>query len=74
MFQCDTNNKNGKKILLYIFKTISLISKVFPPRIVIIKGVAKKNWCFKFYNFGLRFLKENVRYPFSLRERERFDI
>ena len=29
-----------------------------------IKGVAKKTWCFEFYNFGLRFLKENDRYLF----------
>ena len=37
-------------------------------KIYIIKGVAKKTWSFKFYNFSLCFLKENDRYPFlSLR-------
>jgi hypothetical protein len=29
-----------------------------------LKGVANKRWCFKFYNFGLHFLKENHAYPF----------
>jgi hypothetical protein len=32
----------------------------------ILKGVAKKTWCFEFYNVGLRFLKENYIYPFLL--------
>ena len=31
-----------------------------------LKGVANKTWTFKFYNFGLRCLKENDRYPFVL--------
>jgi hypothetical protein len=31
-----------------------------------LKGVAKKNWCFKFDNFGLLFLQENDRCPFLL--------
>jgi hypothetical protein len=31
-----------------------------------IKGVAKKMWCFKFDNFGLRFVKENDRYSILL--------
>jgi hypothetical protein len=29
-----------------------------------LNGVAKKNWCFQFSNFGLRFLKENDIYLF----------
>jgi hypothetical protein len=33
---------------------------------LLIKDVAKKKWCFEFYNFGLGFLKENDIYPFVL--------
>ena len=34
--------------------------------VLLLKGVAKLTWCFKFYEFGLRFLKENDRYPILL--------
>ena len=29
-------------------------------------GQIKKNWCFKCYHFGIRFLKENDRYTFVM--------